>query len=174
MAKKQIILLAFILPYLATMIACNQKSGTTENNNQPQTFQQFSKQDVDAPKDEKAPPNTTTGTMDNTSVNKNSENYKTKGDLTQINYNEPNQDFNTQDKRMIIRSGTMSVEVDKYDDTEGRIKQIVNNVNAYVTNSTSTLNTAGKKQGTITIRVASGKFDELVAELSKIGKVMNQ
>jgi hypothetical protein len=68
----------------------------------------------------------------------------------------------------------MSVEVDKYDDTETRIKQIVNSVNGYVTNSTSTLNTAGKKQGTITIRVASGKFDDLISELSKVGKVMNQ
>src|SRR5437762_4018096 len=124
MTKRQIILLAFILPYLVTMIACNQKSGTSDN--QPQTLHQFSQQEIDAPKDEKAPPNTTNGTMDNTSVNKNSENYKTKGDLTQVNYNEPNQDFNTQDKRMIIRSGTMSVEVDKYDDTETRIKQIVN------------------------------------------------
>ena len=172
MIKRQLVLLAFILPFLAAMVACNQKNGTTENTTEPQIFQQFSKQDVDAPKDEKAP--NTTGTVDNNGLNKNSETFKQKSDVTQVNYNEPNQDFNTQDKRMIIRSGTMSVEVDKYDDTESRIKQIVNSVNGYVTNSTSNLNTAGKKQGTITIRVASGKFDDLISELSKIGKVMNE
>jgi hypothetical protein len=68
----------------------------------------------------------------------------------------------------------MSMEVDKFDDTEGRIKQIANSFNGYVTNSNAILNVSGKKQGTITIRVASDKFDALVGEISKAGKVMNQ
>jgi hypothetical protein len=75
---------------------------------------------------------------------------------------------------MIIRSGTMNLEVDKYDDTESKIKEITNSFNGYITNTTSSLNASGKKQGTITIRVASDKFDGLLTELSKIGKVMNQ
>jgi hypothetical protein len=87
---------------------------------------------------------------------------------------QPEQNYNTQDKRMIIRSGTMNLEVDKYDDTETKIKEITNRFNGYVTNTTSSLNASGKKQGTITIRIASDKFDGVLAELSKIGKVMNQ
>ncbi len=82
--------------------------------------------------------------------------------------------YNTQDKRMIIRSGTMSVETDNYDDTEAKLKSIVNNFSGYLTNSASKINADGKKQGSITIRVASDKFDAMIAELSKIGKVMNQ
>jgi hypothetical protein len=82
--------------------------------------------------------------------------------------------YNTQDKRMIIRSGTMSMEVDKYDETESKVKDIVKGFGGYVTNTSSTLNANGKKQGSVTLRVASDKFDAMIAEISKIGKVMNQ
>lgn len=82
--------------------------------------------------------------------------------------------YNTQDKRMIIRSGTMSMEVDKYDETESKVKDIVKGFGGYVTNTSSTLNANGKKQGSVTVRVASDKFDAMIAEISKTGKVMNQ
>lgn len=82
--------------------------------------------------------------------------------------------YNTQDKRMIIRSGTMSVEVDKYDETEGRVKEIARKYSGYVTNSNSQLNVNGKKQGTITLRVPSEKFEGLLGELRQTGKVMNE
>ncbi len=95
-------------------------------------------------------------------------------DISQVNYKQQTDNFNTQDKRMIIRSGTMNLEVDKYDDTESKIKEITNRFNGYITNTTSSLNASGKKQGTITIRVASDKFDGVLSELSQIGKVMNQ
>jgi hypothetical protein len=68
----------------------------------------------------------------------------------------------------------MNLEADNFNDTESKIKQTVNNVNGYITNSTSQTNASGKKQGSITIRVASAKFDELIVELAKVGKVMNQ
>lgn len=167
MTKKQLILLALIVPYLATMIACNQKSGMTENTPPEQNQQKIISRDMEAPKTENSAP---------TDKQKSGETGLTtdRMDYKQVNNVQQDETYNTQDKRMIIRSGTMSVEVDKYDDSEARIKQIVNSVNGYLTNSTSTLNANGKKQGTITIRVASSKFDELIGELSKTGKVMNQ
>lgn len=98
------------------------------------------------------------------------------GNVQDVNYKQQSQDntYNTQDKRMIIRSGTMSMEADSYDETETKIKDIAKNFNGYLTNSTSKLDANGKKQGSITIRVASDKFDAMVAEISKAGKVMNQ
>ena len=75
---------------------------------------------------------------------------------------------------MIIRKGTMSIEVDSYDETEGKIKDIVKNFGGYLTNSSSKLNADGKKQGSITIRVATEKFDAMIEEISKTGKVMNR
>jgi len=94
--------------------------------------------------------------------------------VTNVNNPQPTENYNTQDKRMIIRSGSMSIEVDVYDNTEVKIKQIVTGLNGYITNTNATLNPSGKKQGTITIRVASDKFDQLIAEISKTGKVMNE
>jgi antibiotic biosynthesis monooxygenase (ABM) superfamily enzyme len=101
---------------------------------------------------------------------------ETSGRIQNINYKEQTEDntYNTQDKRMIIRTGTMSVEVDSYDETEAKIKDIVKNFGGYLTNSTSKLNADGKKQGSITIRVAAEKFDAMIEELSKTGKVMNR
>ena len=82
--------------------------------------------------------------------------------------------YNTQDKRMIVRSGSMSVEVDKYDETEARIKEIAKKYSGYVTNSNATLNANGKKQGTITLRVPAEKFDGVLNDIRQTGKVMNE
>jgi len=168
MNKRSLILLAFILPYIVMMAACNQKDKTEA----PYENKQTTVTDYDTPKDK--------GEMDDQPGNNRTAPSTTMKDLVkndgtkQVNFQQQDETYNTQDKRMIIRSGTMSMEVDKYDDTEARVKQIVNSANGYITNSTSTLNTSGKKQGTITIRVASNKFDGLIDELSKAGKVMNQ
>ena len=81
---------------------------------------------------------------------------------------------NTQDKRMIIRSGTMSLEVDKYDETETKILDIAKKFNGFITNTSTTLNPGGKKQGTITIRVAAERFDAMLIELRQAGKEMNE
>jgi hypothetical protein len=101
---------------------------------------------------------------------------ETSGKIQQVDFTQqtPENTFNTQDKRMIVRTGTMSIEADGYDETENKIKDIVKNFNGYITNSTSKLDASGRKQGSITIRVASEKFDGFVSDLSKIGKVMNQ
>lgn len=110
-----------------------------------------------------APTTTTSGDM------------TTSKDIAQtIDYKQQTENYNTQDKRMIIRSGIMNLEVDKYDETEVKIKEIANRFNGYITNTSASLNAAGKKQGTITIRVPSEKFDGMLAEISKLGKVMNQ
>jgi uncharacterized small protein (DUF1192 family) len=167
MTKRTLILLAFILPYMVSFQACNQKQSEHTENQQ---------KIVTVTDGEPSAPNINNLNKDMTSGRETppKSDEKTSGEFKQVNYNQPNQDFNTQDKRMIIRSGTMSMEVEKYDDTEGRVKQIVATFGGYITNSSATLNAGGKKQGTITIRVASDKFDALVGELSKAGKVVNQ
>ncbi len=169
MTKRTLILLAFILPYLATFQACNQMDKSTGYQTPNQ------KVDITNNKTEPPIPNINKDMSTSTTENSPKSNEKiSDGEYKQVNYNQQNTDYNTQDKRMIIRSGTMSMEVEKYDDTEARVKQIAASFNGYVTNSSATLNAGGKKQGAITIRVASDKFDALVGELSKAGKVVNQ
>ena len=48
------------------------------------------------------------------------------------------------------------------------------NLNGYTSASSSSLNAAGKKQGSITIKVPAEKFDELVAKLGEIGTIASQ
>jgi len=157
----KILIILAILPYLASFAGC-------QNSDKQTSGEQIS--DLEAPpssKEESKPFNmgVTGQTQSDGNLNK---------DVLPVNYQQQTENFNTQDKRMIVRSGTMNIEADNFNDTEAKIKQIVNSTGGYVTNSSSQLNASGKKQGAITIRVSSGRFDELLGELAKIGKVVNQ
>jgi hypothetical protein len=166
MKYAKLLALAYIIPFIVALNGCQQTDKNTSQNEQPPTGL-MNKQSAPITDGEFKP--------DAVSRDENDLKLGVVGDnLKQVNYQQPTENNNSQDKRMIIRSGTMQVEVDNFGDTEGKVRQVVNGVNGYVTNSTSLLNPSGKKSGTITIRVSSDKFDALVSELSKIGKVMNQ
>ncbi|MCX6165528.1 MAG: DUF4349 domain-containing protein [Ignavibacteriae bacterium] len=77
-------------------------------------------------------------------------------------------------KRMIIRIGTMSVEVEKFDDAAKTVTDVVKKNGGYVSNTSSTQNSSGKKQGTLVLKVPADKYDALISEVSSVGKVMNQ
>jgi hypothetical protein len=75
--------------------------------------------------------------------------------------------------RMIIRKGTMSLETEKFDESEKAITGLAAGLNGYITNSGSSTNTSGKKQGTIEARIPSKNFDAFISEAGKTGKVMS-
>lgn len=75
--------------------------------------------------------------------------------------------------RMIIRKGTMNIETENYPEKEKEIFRIVNTLDGYISNSGSTMNTSGKKQGKIDIRILAKKFDTLISKISNTGKVMS-
>lgn len=77
-------------------------------------------------------------------------------------------------KRMIIKTGSMNLEADKYDESETRINEVVKANGGYISLSRSSINAQGIKSGTITVKVPADKFDFAVNEVSKIGKVTNQ
>jgi len=160
------LILAFILPFIVALNACQEQS-EKQALNQEQLFYK-----TDAP-----PPSTTNNESspkkdadDITGKNEN----KLDGSLKQISYQQPTENTNPQDKRMIIRTGTMSIENDSFDETELKAKEIAKNLGGFITNSTAQVNQSGKKQGTLTIRVQADKYDALLAELAKTGKVMSQ
>ncbi|MCX6156473.1 MAG: DUF4349 domain-containing protein [Ignavibacteria bacterium] len=78
------------------------------------------------------------------------------------------------DQRMIIKTGSLSIEIDKFDDAETKINDIVKKYSGFISNSKSTVNSSGNKSGTITVKVPADKYDVLTAEVTKIGKVMSQ
>lgn len=74
--------------------------------------------------------------------------------------------------RLIIKTGKITIEVEKYDESERKIAEITDKFNGYISSSNSSLSTGGRKQGVITIRVPAEKFDAFVSEISVIGKVL--
>ena len=77
-------------------------------------------------------------------------------------------------KRMIIRTGNMSVEVEKYDDAERIVTDVVKKNGGYISNTTSSQNSSGNKQGTLVLKVPADKYDALISEVGSVGKVMSR
>jgi uncharacterized coiled-coil protein SlyX len=160
------LIFAYILPFIVVLNACQNSDKQTPQNEKnigsidyqtpPSTLKD---EDVSSPKD---------------NLSLRSGDKKQDGDIKQVNYQQQTENYNTQDKRMIIRSGTMNLEAESFGETELKVKQISGGLGGYITNSSAVVNPSGKKQGAITIRVAADKFDMLIDELGKIGKVMNQ
>lgn len=99
---------------------------------------------------------------------------KTSGSQEDVTQN-PEQEIPTeQQQRLIIRTGTMNLEIETYSEAETKINDLVKNLNGYISGSSSSLNAAGKKQGTMTIKVPAEKFDELIARLAEIGTISSQ
>jgi len=155
------LILAYILPFVVVLSACQQSDKQT-GNQQPTDF--FNESKTESP-----------SKHDITDLESSPQSQDVKnGVVTNVTYQQPTENINTQDKRMIIRTGTMSIENDNFDETEAKAKEITKNLGGFITNSTSQVNQSGKKQGAITIRVHADKYDELLAEMAKIGKVMSQ
>lgn len=75
--------------------------------------------------------------------------------------------------RMVIKTGTMNLETEKYDESINQISDYVKKTGGFITNSSSQVNASGKKQGAITIRITSDKYDAMVKDMSNFGKVLN-
>jgi len=78
------------------------------------------------------------------------------------------------DQRMIIRTGTMNLEVEKFEEAEKNLTETVKRLGGYMANSSLNQYQNGKKYGTLVLKVPAGRFDELISETGKTGKVMSQ
>ena len=77
-------------------------------------------------------------------------------------------------KRMVVKSGTMGIEIEKFDEAAVKVNDITKKFGGYISKTTSSQNNGGKKQGTLTIKVPADKYEDLISEISGIGKVMSQ
>lgn len=75
--------------------------------------------------------------------------------------------------RMIIKTGTMNLETEKYDETINQISEYVKNTGGYITNSNTSVNASGKKFGAVTIRIFSEKYDAMLKDMGNFGKILN-
>lgn len=97
------------------------------------------------------------------------------GGLTKVLSNQPvGEKIPSLVNRMIVKKGTISIEIDKFDEAEKKINEEVFKVKGYITNSHSSLDASGKKQGIIEVRIPADKYDSFIQSISPIGKVMSQ
>lgn len=76
--------------------------------------------------------------------------------------------------RLIIRSGIISIETNNFDETVKKISGAVLSFQGVVSNTSSEMNAGGKKQGSVTARIPSDKFDAFISEINETGRVMSQ
>ena len=76
--------------------------------------------------------------------------------------------------RKIIRNGTMSIEVDRFDDALMRITKLVVEQGGFIATTDSDKLPNGKMKGTLTLRVPPEHLDALVLTLRGIGDLKSQ
>ncbi|HHW67205.1 MAG: hypothetical protein PWP07_2172 [Epulopiscium sp.] len=87
---------------------------------------------------------------------------------------------NTIDQRKIIYESFMSIEVDEFDDTIDRIKEMTNQSGGYVENSSSYIYYSEPerdiylKQGTIKIRIPVEQYGQIQGQISNLGHLIHQ
>ncbi len=74
----------------------------------------------------------------------------------------------------IIFTGTIDLEVEDFDPAYSEITSIISSSGGYISQSNVIVTPAGKKRGTLTIRVPQGEFETLIDTLSGIGVVTSQ
>lgn len=98
-----------------------------------------------------------------------------KSPLSTISFgDDQNENLNSVLDRLIIRKGSMNIETDNYDQSEKKISDAAKSFKGYLTNTSSGMNEAGKKQGSVTARIPADNFDAFISEISKTGKVISQ
>jgi hypothetical protein len=74
-------------------------------------------------------------------------------------------------QRKIIHNGDARLIVDDFDQAEGNLLALVKEQIGYVAKSMVTGNPGSPRQGTWTVRVPAGKFDEFMAALPRLGEL---
>ncbi len=112
---------------------------------------------------------------DNSSETRFTDLVQPSGEVSNVStVNQPlNQSIPIPKDRMIIRTGNMNLEIENYDESEKLILGETNKQKGYITNSSSSVNASGKKQGLIEAKIPSANFDSFISNISNIGKVMS-
>ena len=71
----------------------------------------------------------------------------------------------------VIKTGTLSVEVQQYEDAQAKVDQLVKEHGGFVADMTTMEQTGGARTATLIIRVAPERFDSLFAALKTVGRL---
>lgn len=82
-------------------------------------------------------------------------------------------ELNSNDRK-VVKSGNANIEVENFDSSISKIKELASTFEGYVTNSNMWTTSSDTKSGNITAKIPEKKFDEFGDSLSQIGKITSK
>lgn len=76
--------------------------------------------------------------------------------------------------RKIVKNGNANIEVESFDSSVSKIKELASNFEGYVTNSNMWTSDSGTIRGNITIKIPEKRFEEFGDSLGQIGKIKSK
>ncbi len=76
-------------------------------------------------------------------------------------------------EKKVVRTGALTITVDKVGDTSTKVISIANLKNGFVQDSNKSIDSNGQEYATVTIKVPVDKFDEAVNEIKKLAKIVD-
>ncbi|KYC50737.1 MAG: hypothetical protein AMQ22_01412 [Candidatus Methanofastidiosum methylothiophilum] len=76
--------------------------------------------------------------------------------------------------RKVVKNGNANIEVENFDSSLSKIKELAINFGGYVTNSNMWISSTDTKSGNITIKIPEKRFDEFSDSLGQIGKIKSK
>jgi hypothetical protein len=76
--------------------------------------------------------------------------------------------------RKVVKNGNANIEVESFDSSISKIKELTSTFGGYVTNSNMWTSDSGTKSGNITVRIPENKFEEFGDSLSQVGKIKSK
>lgn len=88
------------------------------------------------------------------------------------NYTESSE-LNTNDRK-VVKNGNANIEVENFDSSISKIKELAGNFEGYVTNSNMWTTSSDTKSGNITVKIPEKRFDEFGDSLGQIGTIKSK
>ncbi|HOI77140.1 MAG TPA: DUF4349 domain-containing protein [Methanofastidiosum sp.] len=82
-------------------------------------------------------------------------------------------ELNSNDRK-VVKNGNANIEVENFDSSISKIKELANKYEGYVTNSNMWISDSETKSGNITIKIPEKRFEEFSDSLVQIGKIKSK
>ena len=82
-------------------------------------------------------------------------------------------ELNSNDRK-VVKNGNANIEVESFDSSISKIKELSSNFGGYVTNSNMWTSDSGTKSGNITVRIPENRFEEFGDSLIQVGKIKSK
>jgi len=82
-------------------------------------------------------------------------------------------ELNSNDQK-IVKRGNANIEVQSFDSSISKIKELTSNFGGYITNSNMWTSDSGNKSGNITVKIPEKRFEEFGDSLNQVGEIKSK